>query len=105
MGRLGVRFDEVEQFATALKEFGHLRVDGFMTHFAVADELEKTAITNLQIRRFYDALETFKNAGFDPTHIDLANSPGAVVHPASRGNMVLSRAFFMDWAVTSCRAA
>jgi len=88
MGRLGVRFDEVEQFATELKEFDHLRVDGLMTHFAVADELEKTAITDLQIRRFYDALEIFKNAGFDPTHIDLANSPGAVVHPESRGNMV-----------------
>ena len=88
MGRLGVRFDEAAQFADALKQFDHLQVDGLMTHFAVADELEKTAFTDLQIKRFYDAVDTFKNAGFDPTHIDLANSPGAVVHPASRGNMV-----------------
>jgi len=88
MGRLGVRFDEVEDFVGRLRTLDRLRVDGLMTHFAVADELGGIAFTDLQIKRFYDSVEMFKNAGFDPTHIDLANSPGAVVHPASRGNMV-----------------
>ena len=38
MGRLGVRFDEVNAFADALKRFKNIRVDGLMTHFAAADE-------------------------------------------------------------------
>ncbi len=38
MGRLGVRFDELSEFAEALKRFQNIRVDGLMTHFAAADE-------------------------------------------------------------------
>ena len=88
MGRIGVRFDEVKEFAAKLKESSNLNVDGLMTHFASADDLAENEFTEMQISRFYDAVDIIKNEGFDPTYIDLANSPGAVVHPNSRGNMV-----------------
>jgi alanine racemase len=88
MGRIGVRFDEVKEFSTKLKEFQNLRVDGLMTHFAAADDLSQNEFTDLQIRRFYDAVDVFRNDGFEPAFIDLANSPGAVIHPESCGNMV-----------------
>ena len=88
MGRVGVRFDEVAQFSAKLKAFKNLRIDGLMTHFAAADDLKQNDFTELQIKRFYDAVDVFRNDGFDPTFVDLANSPGAVAHPKSRGNMV-----------------
>ena len=88
MVRVGVRFDEVERFATAIKKLENLHIDGLMTHFAVADDLQRNEFTDLQIRRFYDAVGIFRDLGFAPSYIDLANSPGAVVHPESRGNMV-----------------
>jgi alanine racemase len=88
MGRIGVRYDSVTEFAKEIAKFSALRVDGLMTHFASADDLNETDFTNLQIERFESAVEIFRELGFSPTSIDLANSPGAVVHPKSRGNMV-----------------
>lgn len=88
MGRIGVRFDEVREFADALKPLDHLRLEGVMTHFASADDLQQNDFTNLQIKRFEESLAIFRDRGFRPAYCDLANSPGAVAHPASRSNMV-----------------
>jgi alanine racemase len=59
-----------------------------MTHFASADDLSDTAFTNSQIEKFKKSVEIFRSKGFSPLIIDMANSPGAVAHPASHGNMV-----------------
>lgn len=88
MGRIGVRHDAVAEFARNFTKFPSLRVDGLMTHFAAADDLSETDFTDLQIERFEKAVDVFREFGFDPANIDLANSPGAIVHPDSRGNMV-----------------
>jgi alanine racemase len=88
MGRIGVRFDEAEAFAERLKKFTNLRVEGIMTHFASADNLRENDFTNLQIRRFYAAVKTFEEKGFRPEFKDLANSPGAIAHSNSHGNLV-----------------
>ena len=88
MGRIGVRFDEVKDFAESLKKFTNLRVDGMMTHFANADNLSENDFTNEQIKRFDKAVAIFKAKGFRPLYKDLANSPAAVAHQNSRGNLV-----------------
>ena len=88
MGRIGVRHDEVSKFADALNELDHLRVEGLMTHFASADDLSQNDFTGEQIKRFEEAVATFRAKGIRPSYLDLANSPGAVAHPSSRGNMV-----------------
>ena len=88
MGRIGVRFDEINEFAEKLKQFQNLRVEGMMTHFASADNLNENSFTNLQIQRFYEAVKLFEDKGFAPKFKDLANSPGAIAHENSRGNMV-----------------
>lgn len=88
MGRVGVRFDEIENFAEQLKNYENLHVEGLMTHFAVADNLRQNDFTNLQINRFYEACEIFEAKGFTPKFKDLANSPGAIAHENSRGNLV-----------------
>lgn len=86
MNRIGVRFDEVREFAENFKQFTNLKVDGLMTHFAAADS--DVDFTNLQIRRFDEAVETFHEKGFRPTFKDLANSPGAIGYENAKGNMV-----------------
>jgi alanine racemase len=88
MGRVGVRYDAVNEFADQLKELTHLRVEGLMTHFAAADDLAQTDFTNVQIERFNTAVAIFREKGFAPAYLDLANSPGAVAHPSSRSNLV-----------------
>lgn len=88
MGRIGVRHDQVSEFAEELRQLDHLRLEGVMTHFAAADDLAQSDFTNTQIKRFEGAVAAFREKGFNPSYLDLANSPGAVGHPASRGNMV-----------------
>ena len=88
LGRVGVRYDMVNEFANSLRQLEHLRLEGVMTHLASADDLSQNEFTELQTSRFNDAVETFRSAGFSPAYLDLANSPGAVAHPDSRGNMV-----------------
>jgi alanine racemase len=88
MGRLGVRHDEVNDFADALRAFEHVRVDGLMTHFAAADEPEMDAFTRLQVARFRQAVETLRGRGHTPSYEDMANSAGTFGHDSAWGNMV-----------------
>lgn len=88
MGRLGVRHDEIGEFADALKAFRNIRVDGVMTHFAAADNPALDSFTNEQVARFQRAVETLRERGHKPTHYDMANSAGTFAQPSSWGNMV-----------------
>ena len=88
MGRIGVRFDEINEFADSLLKFENLEVEGIMTHFASADDLAQNDFTNLQIKRFYESVEVLESKGFRPVYKDLANSPAAVAHKQSHGNLV-----------------
>ena len=90
MGRVGVRFDEVDAVIAELGRCGSLSVGGLMTHFAAADGTDAASLdhTALQRKRFYECIEKFAAAGIKPDFIDLANSPAAVSHPETRGNMV-----------------
>jgi alanine racemase len=88
MGRLGVRHQEVGEFADALRAFRNIRVDGLMTHFAAADVPDLDEFTDEQVARFRQASETLRGRGLAPTYRDLANSAGTFAHPSSWGNMV-----------------
>lgn len=88
MGRLGVRYDELGEFADALRRFGNVRVDGVMTHFAAADDPDQNCFTDEQVARFRRAVELLRERGHNPTFEDLANSAGTFAHPAGWGNMV-----------------
>ena len=88
MGRLGVRFDELNEFVDQLKRFENVRFDGVMTHFAAADEPRCGPLTTEQIQRFDDAVGFFRERGYRPTFRHQANSAGIFAQPAARGNMV-----------------
>jgi alanine racemase len=86
MGRLGVRYDEVNDFAGALGRFKNIRVDGLMTHFAAADEPSCGPLTKDQIKRFNDAVGVFREQGYWPSYRHLSNSAGIFAQPEASGN-------------------
>ncbi len=96
MGRLGVRWDEVNDFVETLKRFKNIRVDGLMTHFAAADEPSCGPLTKDQIARFNNVVAAFRDKGFNPSYRHLSNSAGIFGQPAASedpggergGNMV-----------------
>ncbi|MDQ3474531.1 MAG: alanine racemase [Acidobacteriota bacterium] len=88
MGRLGFRFDEINDTPALLKRFDHLRVDGLMTHFAAADDPTCEALTEDQIARFASAAGAFRHAGHQPTFQHSANSAAIYSHPDAWGNMI-----------------
>ena len=88
MGRLGVRFDQLNEFIPGLAQFSNVRIDGIMTHLAAADDAACQPLTRDQIQRFDDAVTVFRDHGYRPTHLHLANSAGVFGHRESWGNLV-----------------
>ena len=88
MGRIGIRYDEFEKFVERFLDFKYLRIDGVMTHFASADDPNQNNFTDLQIERFNECVKILENYNIHPTYKDMANSPGAIMHQNSRGNLV-----------------
>jgi alanine racemase len=86
MGRLGVRLDELAEFARALGRFDSVKLDGVMTHLAAADS-DTTDYTERQIVRYEEAVEILCDLGFDPSWRHLANSAGIHAYPQSHGNL------------------
>jgi alanine racemase len=88
MGRLGVRFDQLGEFVGRLDQFSNVRIDGLMTHLAAADDNACRPLTLDQIHRFDEAVSVFREHGYRPTHLHLANSAGLYGHREAWGNMV-----------------
>lgn len=88
MGRLGVRYDQLNEFAEGLAAFKNIRIDGLMTHLAAADDHSCEPLTNQQITRFEAAVAYLRERGFAPEHLHLSNSAGIFDRPAARGTMV-----------------
>ena len=86
MGRVGVRPDDLPALLDALRELPNLDMEGVFTHFAKADETDKT-YSRLQLRRFQDGLSLIERAGFAPRLRYLANSAGAMELPDAHADM------------------
>lgn len=88
MGRLGVRYDEANEFLDSLRNFEHIRLDGLMTHFAAADDPDQECFTSDQVNRFQNVARSLRERGFNPTYEDLANSAATFASQDSWGNMI-----------------
>ncbi|HKX26630.1 MAG TPA: alanine racemase [Blastocatellia bacterium] len=86
VGRLGVPFAEVAEFAAALRRYESLRLEGVMTHLADADG-EDPAYTEQQIERYQEALKILRRLGFAPAWHHLANSAAINAFPQAHGNL------------------
>lgn len=80
MGRVGIRPEEVGGFLERAARLPRLRVRGVMSHFARADEADKT-FSREQLERFLRVCESSRGAGIEVRH--LANSAGILDLPES----------------------
>jgi alanine racemase len=77
MNRVGIRTAaELEQVLDAIANEPLLELEGLMTHFACADEIDKT-YTNMQNKQFEKYIKVIKTRGLDPI-IHAANSAAAI---------------------------
>ena len=86
LGRLGVPFLEFLEFLQALRQCTNLSIDGLLTHFAEADEIDST-YTDAQILKYKEALNMMHELGFNPTYQHLSNSAGIHSHPTAWRNL------------------
>jgi alanine racemase len=86
MGRIGVHYSRVEKFFPVMKDCTHCHFEGLYSHLAFSDE--DTQMNQLQIERFSNVVDKFKEAGFSFPLTHLANSGGIFFHPQSHFSMV-----------------
>lgn len=79
MGRLGIPYDEAGAFFQKLKGMKHLELEGLISHFASADELDEDGktYTARQAEIFSRVVEEAGREGFSPRYVHIANSAGA----------------------------
>lgn len=87
MGRLGLTVDQMPALLNRCREFGHLEIEGLMTHLATAD-LPDEHVTRLQLDRFCKVIEAWAERGFKPRYIHAANSAAVYRYPYSHHTLV-----------------
>ncbi len=87
MARLGVQLHKLNEFLEGFERLEGVRIDGVMTHFSSADELDSET-TRSQLRLFEEARGMITARGHRPKLIHAANSAGMFAHPSARFDMV-----------------
>ena len=73
MSRVGFPWDRLDQVLSALQGFSFLRLEGILSHMALADDL-KNPFNQVQIGRFRQACDLVRKAGFQPCLNHISNS-------------------------------
>jgi alanine racemase len=90
MGRLGISYAEAPAFLRELAALPHITLEGIVSHFASADELNESGryFSRLQAERFAWVLAEVRTAGFAPRYVHIANSAAALLRDIPECNMV-----------------
>lgn len=88
MNRLGIAPEGAVAFCKQIANSPHLKFDGVMTHFAVADDLREDAFTREQMARFEKVVEDLAEAEVVPRVVHAANTAAAWRFPSARYDMV-----------------
>ena len=87
MHRVGARPVDVTALAKEVQASDNLFLEGLWTHLAKAEDRE-SSLTRRQLEVFESTRAELASTGMFPTKLHVANSAGALVHPASRYSMV-----------------
>ncbi|MFB5663947.1 alanine racemase [Alteribacillus sp. HJP-4] len=87
MGRIGIHtHDELVSFLKELSQIESIHLEGVFTHFATADEKDKSYFTK-QYTRFIDMLEVIQSQFSDIPYIHCGNSATGLRYPDQCFNM------------------
>jgi alanine racemase len=87
MHRVGATAEDAVALALEVDRRPELGLEGFWTHFAVADEVDDP-YTGEQMGRFCASVEALRVAGVRPPLLHAANSAATLWHPAARFDLV-----------------
>lgn len=87
MSRYGIRWTEAPDLIRRIAALPGLQFEGLMSHFAMADEMDKT-FANLQASRFQETLDALGKIGLSPKIRHICNSGGFLDLPAAHYDMV-----------------
>jgi alanine racemase len=87
MHRVGARPEDAVVLARRIQGAPALRLEGVMTHLAVADEPDDP-YTGEQLDAFDALLGALRAEGIDPPLVHAANSAGGLAHPGARYSFV-----------------
>jgi Alr-MurF fusion protein len=90
MGRLGIRYEDIDDIVSLVREIRALpalELEGLYTHFAQADARDQH-YTRMQLARFNSVLETLTQYDLRPPLVHAANSAGALTVPEAHFDMV-----------------
>ncbi len=90
MHRVGADIDDLQSLMESISRFPSLGVAGLWSHLAVADGEygEDIEFTGRQLGALRGVYDKFVQSGESPVMLHLANSAGAIAHPATRLDMV-----------------
>jgi len=90
MGRLGIPYYQVPEFLAELQKLPNITLEGVISHFASADELDESgqSFTTLQAECFAWSLAHIRTAGFSPRYVHIANSAGALLQNFTDCNLI-----------------
>ncbi len=87
MTRLGIAPVQINEFARALADCPHLRLEGTFTHLASSEDFV-SGQSEEQEREFARALDGLRAAGLSPGVVHMANSAAIAVRPSTWFDMV-----------------
>jgi len=87
LGRIGVSTENVLPFIRKVKDMRNIQIEGIFTHFAVADEEDKS-YTEEQFEKFNSVLETLESAGIRIPLKHVANTAAVLDLPHMSLDMV-----------------
>lgn len=90
MGRLGIPHHEVPALLEAMKQLSNICLEGVVSHFSSADELDQAGqqYTRMQAERFERVVQQVRGAGYDPRYLHIANSAAALLGEYTFCNLV-----------------
>jgi alanine racemase len=86
--RMGVRMDELVEFARFIQKQKLLEIEGLATHFANIEDTTDHTFAELQLRRFQDAADMVEAAGIRVPIKHCANSAATILFPKTHFQMV-----------------
>jgi len=90
MGRLGIPYADATDFLKELRSLPNIELEGVMSHFASADELDESGqyFTRLQSERFDWVMSETRKAGYSPRYVHIANSAATFLREIPGCNLV-----------------